>query len=87
MILQYNGNNSPSTKVRCNKFQYKKCKKNNNQIIDVKLESFKSFYSLFYCCYLWTAHKKSIFDKLRVAFNNAYRRVLNLPWRCSASAM
>ena len=24
---------------------------------------------------------------LRVAFNNAYRRVLNLPWRCSASAM
>ena len=37
----------------------------------------------FYCCYLWTAYKK----KLRVAFNNAYRRVLNLPWRCSASAM
>ena len=24
---------------------------------------------------------------VRVAFNNAYRRVLNLPWRCSASAM
>ena len=31
--------------------------------------------------------QKSTFDKLRVAFNNAYRRVLNLPWRCSASAM
>ena len=31
--------------------------------------------------------KKSTFHKLRVAFNNAYRRVLNLPWRCSASAM
>ena len=41
----------------------------------------------FYCCYLWTAYKKSKFDKLRVAFNNAYRRVLNLPWRSSASAM
>ena len=24
---------------------------------------------------------------LRVAFNNAYRRVLGQPWRCSASAM
>ena len=31
--------------------------------------------------------QKSTFDKLRVDFNNAYRRVLNLPWRCSASAM
>ena len=31
--------------------------------------------------------KKSTFDKLRVAFNNAYHRVLNLHWRCSASAM
>ena len=25
--------------------------------------------------------------RLRVAFNNAYRRVLGQPWRCSASAM
>ena len=41
----------------------------------------------FYCCYLWTADKKSTFDKLRMAFNNAYRCVLNLPCRCSASAM
>ena len=31
--------------------------------------------------------KKSTFNKLRVAFNNAYRRVLGLPWRSSASAM
>ena len=55
--------------------------------IDVKLELFRSFCMPFYCCYLWTAYKKSTFDKLRVAFNNAYRRVLNLPWRCSACAM
>ena len=47
--------------------------------IDVKLELFRSFCMPFYCCYLWTAYKKSTFDKLRVAFNNAYRRVLNLP--------
>ena len=37
--------------------------------------------------YLWTAYKISTFDKLRVAFNNAYHRVLILPWRCNASAM
>ena len=55
--------------------------------IDVKLELFRSFCKSFYCRYLWTAYKKSTVDKLRVAYNNTYRRVLNLPWRCSASAM
>ena len=54
---------------------------------DVKLELFKSYCTSFYCCYLWTAYKKSTFDRLRVAFNNAYRRILGQPWRCSASAM
>ena len=52
---------------------------------DVKLELFKSYYTSFYCCYLWTAYKKSTFDRLRVVFNNAYHRVLGLPWQCSAS--
>ena len=47
--------------------------------IDVKLELFRSFCTSFCCCYLWTAYKKS-------TFNNAYRRVLGLPWRSSASA-
>ena len=55
--------------------------------IDAKLELFRSFCTSFYCCYLWTAYKKSTFAKLRVAFNNAYRRVLNLPWRCSADVV
>ena len=41
----------------------------------VKLELFKSYCTSFYCCYLWTAYKKSTFDRLCVAFNNAYRRV------------
>ena len=39
---------------------------------DVKLELFKSYCILFYCCYLWTAYKNSTFDRLHVAFNNAY---------------
>ena len=55
--------------------------------IDVKLELFRSFCMSFYCCYLWTGYEKSTFHRLRVAFNNAYRRILDLPWRCSASGM
>ena len=31
--------------------------------------------------------QKIKFNRLRVAFNNAYRRILDLPWRCSASGM
>ena len=54
---------------------------------DVKLKLFKSYCTSFNCCYLWTAYKKLTFDRLRVAFNIAYRRVLSQPWRCSASAM
>ena len=30
---------------------------------DVKLELFKSYCTSFYCCYLWTAYKKSTFDR------------------------
>ena len=40
--------------------------------IDVKLELFRSFCTS---------------NRLRVAFNNAYRHILDLPWRCSASGI
>ena len=39
--------------------------------IDFKLELFRSFCTSFYYCYLWTGYKKSTFNRLRVAFNNA----------------
>ena len=55
--------------------------------IDVKLKLFRSFCTSLYCCYLWTAYKKSTFNNIRVALNNAYRRVLSFLWRSSASAM
>ena len=45
-----------------------------------KLELLKRYYTSFYCCYLWTAYKKSSFDKLLAASNNAYRRVLSQPF-------
>ena len=42
-----------------------------------------------YCTplYLWTDYRKTSFSKIRVAFNNAYRRILGLSNRSSARAM
>ena len=36
---------------------------------------------------LWTHYKRSTHGKLRVAFNNVYRRILKLPPMSSASTM
>ena len=55
--------------------------------IDVKLKLLMNFCTSFYCCYLWTGFKKLFFNKLRVAFNKANRRILDLPWRCTSSGM
>ena len=38
-------------------------------------------------CSLWSDYRKASYKKLTDAFNNVHRRMLNLPWRCSASAM
>ena len=50
--------------------------------IDVKMELFRR-----YCCSLWFNYRKASYKRLTVAFNNVHRRMLNLPWRCSASTM
>ena len=55
--------------------------------VDVKLALFRSYCACFYCPFLWTHYKKSNYSKLRVAFNNVYRRILKLPSRSSASTM
>ena len=36
---------------------------------------------------MWSDYKKTTYSKLRVAFNNVYRRVLGLSYRSSASTM
>ena len=36
---------------------------------------------------MWSDYRKASYKKLTVAFNNVHRLMLNLPWRCSASAM
>ena len=57
--------------------------------LDFKLEQFRSFCTWFYCssCYQGTGYKNSTFNRLRVAFNNAYLRIFDLPWHCSASGI
>ena len=55
--------------------------------IDVKIVLFNSYCTPLYCSYLWTDYRKTSFSKIRVAFNNAYRRIFGLSNRSSASAM
>ena len=55
--------------------------------VDVKLLLIKFYCTSFYCGYLWCDYKASTFSKLRVAFNNVYRRMLGLPKWSSASGM
>ena len=57
--------------------------------IDVKMELFRSYCSSLYCCSMWSDYRKASYKKLTVAFNNVHRRtcMLDLPWRCSASAI
>ena len=59
----------------------------NHCTVDVKLLLIKSYCTSFYCGYLWSDYKAKTFSKLRVAFNNVYRRVLVLPTWSSASEM
>ena len=55
--------------------------------IDVKITLFQSYCTALYCPFLWTNYKKSTFSKIRVTFNNAYRKKFGLPKRSSASAL
>ena len=45
---------------------------------DVLLEVGRSFCGSFYCSHLWTSYKKSSFSKIRVAYNNFYRKLLHV---------
>ena len=60
---------------------FNKCSKN------VLIELFRSFCTTFYCPYFWTVHKKATFSKIRVAYNNVYRKLLGFCRRSSASEM
>ena len=54
---------------------------------DVKVTLFQSYCAALYCRFLSNDYKNSTFSKIRVAFNNAYRKIFGLPKRSTASAM
>ena len=47
----------------------------------------RSFCDSFYCGYLWTHYNKTSFSKIRVAYNDLYRKILHVSRCSSASAM
>ncbi|XP_045772691.1 uncharacterized protein LOC123872451 [Maniola jurtina] len=51
----------------------------------VKVTLFKAYCQALYTSQLWYTYSKATFDALRVQYNNAFRALLGLPWRCSAS--
>lgn len=53
----------------------------------VKITLFKAYCQSFYTSQLWCKHTKSAYNTLRVQYNNAFRAMLHLPWRCSATDM
>ena len=53
----------------------------------VLIELCRSFCTTFYSPYFWTQYKKATFSKLRVAYNNVYRKILGLCRRSIASKM
>lgn len=54
---------------------------------EVKITLFKTYCQNLYTCNLWSNYTQKTFSALRVQYNNAFRGLLGLPWRCSASAM
>lgn len=54
---------------------------------DVKISLFKAYCQTLYTCNLWSNYTKKSYSALRVQYNNAFRGLLGLPWRCSASGM
>ena len=53
----------------------------------VLLELCRSFCTILYCPYFWTNYKKTTLSKIRVAYNNVYRKILGVSRRSSDSAM
>ena len=62
-------------------------RKFHNCSLDVKLTLFRAYCLPSYCCHLWFRYKNSTFNKVRVAFNNAYRQLLGYTRFDSASHM
>ena len=55
--------------------------------IEVKCELFRSYRVPTYCSHLWVHYNKCTYSKLRIAYNNMYRRLFGLRKYDSASFM
>ena len=53
----------------------------------VRVYLFQMYCGTMYCSSLWCKFKQSTYNKLRVAYNNAFRILMFLPKWCSASEM
>ncbi len=53
----------------------------------IKLSLFQTYCVPSYCSHLWYSYRKCTYSKIRIAFNNVYRRILGLCRRDSASQM
>ena len=54
---------------------------------NTKLTLFQPYCTTLYWPFLWNSYKKSTFNKIRVAYNNVYRKFFDLPEKSSAIAM
>ena len=55
--------------------------------LNTKLELFRSYCTNMYCGIFWHDATKKSLTKLRVSYNNSFRRLFGLPYNCSASEM
>ena len=53
----------------------------------VLLELCRSFCTVFFRLYFWIHYKKTTFSTVKVAYNNVYRKILEVSRRASASGM
>ena len=54
---------------------------------EVKITLFRTFCCNLYTCQLWWNFTQAAMRKINVAYNNAFRMIMQLPRYCSASNM
>ena len=51
----------------------------------VKIRLFNAYVRCFYCCHLWSNFSNEALHRVKVAYNNVYRRLLGIKGQCSIS--
>ena len=62
-------------------------RKFKNCSTSVKRTIFNAFCTTMYCCSLWTVYNDYMMNRVKVAYNNLFRKLFSLPYDCSASEM